>query len=72
MSLPVEELIKEVNTEEEEYNYTTSKFKDNDYLVKKKTRMNIKKIQVLASEMNRYYGFNHYWERDKIINTGTS
>ena len=34
--------------------------------------MSINKVKLSASEMKWHYGCNHYSERDKIINTGTS
>ena len=64
-SLPVKELIREVDAEEEECNYINSKFKDRAKLVDKMARMNIKKIQLSASAMKCYYGHNRYGERDK-------
>ena len=59
-------------SEEEESDYVISKFKDRANLVEKMERINIKKIPSSESEMKWYYGCNHYGERDKLINVGTS
>ena len=63
-SMPVNEIMKEVDANEE-IDYAKDKFKDRANLVDKLTRINIKKIQLLASAMKRYCGRNHPSERHK-------
>ena len=71
-SLPVKELIGEVDSEEEEWNCVNSKFKCKDHLMDKKARMNIKKMQLSVSVMKFEGGLNYCGKRDKSINSGTS
>ena len=47
----MKELIREVDTEEEERNCTSSKFKDQAHLVDKKARISIEKAQFSASSI---------------------
>ena len=71
-SLPVKELVVEVDAEEEDNNYIKNKFNDRAKLADKKTRVIIKKTQLTALDMKCYYGCNHYGEREKTINAGAS
>ena len=55
-SLPVKELIREVDAEEKENNYIKNKFNYRTKLLDKKERVITKKTQLKASNMKYYYG----------------
>ena len=65
---PVKELIIEEDAEEEEENQTKKKFNERAELVDKKAILNMNKMELKASAMKCYYGFNRCGERDKNIN----
>ena len=71
-SMPIKELIRDIDAEEEEEECATRKFKELKHLVNMKARKYLKKIPLSASALKCYYGCNHYGKRDKMMNTGTT
>ena len=50
-SMPIKELIREIDTEEEEKEHAASKFKELKHLVDMKARKNLRKIPLSASAL---------------------
>ena len=55
-SMPIKELIRAIDAEEEEKEYAASKFKELKHLVDMKARKHLKKIPLSASALKCYYG----------------
>ena len=70
--MPIKELIREIDAEEEEKEYVANKFKEHNHLVDAMARKNLKKIPLPASACKYYCGYNHYGEIDQLVNAGTT
>ena len=71
-SMPIKELIRTIDTEEEENEYVACKLKELKHLVDVKARQNLTKMQMTESALKCYYGCNPYGVRHKLINAGTT
>ena len=71
-SMPIKELIRTIDAEEEENECVASKFKELKHLVDVKARRHLTKIPMTASALKCYYGCNQYGVREKLIKAGTT